>query len=77
MGIALDYSAMTARLDALKSGDPANAVLDLMDVQRYAGAQLAGWDGLGRSTPGSMLRRAVVRWRDGADCANGTWRIVA
>ena len=46
-GIELDYSALTARLDAKKTIDPASAVLDLMDLRHYTGAQLEGWDGLG------------------------------
>ncbi|MDP3514758.1 MAG: calcium-binding protein, partial [Sulfuritalea sp.] len=45
--IALDYTAMMARLDTLRVADPANAVLDLLDLQKNAGGQLAGWDGLG------------------------------
>ena len=47
-GIALDYTAMVARLDARKDADPTNAVLDLIDLQRYAGTTLPGWDGLGQ-----------------------------
>lgn len=47
-GIALDYTAMMAQLDTLKAGDAANAVLDLADLQRYMGGQLAGWTGLDR-----------------------------
>jgi Ca2+-binding RTX toxin-like protein len=45
-GIALDYTAMRARLDAQKANDAKAAVMDLVDLQRYAGGQLAGWDGL-------------------------------
>ena len=47
-GIALDYKAMTARLDALKTGDAKAAVMDLVDLHRFAGGQLAGWTGLDR-----------------------------
>ncbi|MCX7178266.1 MAG: hypothetical protein NTX56_05630, partial [Proteobacteria bacterium] len=46
-GITLDYTAMMARLETLKSVDVTNAVLDLMELQRFAGKQLTGWVGLG------------------------------
>jgi Ca2+-binding RTX toxin-like protein len=45
-GIALDYTAMMARLDTLKSADAQTAVIDLLELQRYAGGQLPGWNGM-------------------------------
>jgi len=43
-GINLDYTGMMALLDSRKAGDTTNAVFDLVDLSRYAGGQLAGWD---------------------------------
>ena len=45
-GITLDYTAMMARLETRKSIDAANAVQDLLELQRFAGGQLSGWSGL-------------------------------
>jgi Ca2+-binding RTX toxin-like protein len=46
-GIQLDYAPLAAELQARFETQPAEAVRDLLDVQRVAGAQLtgSGWDG--------------------------------
>jgi hypothetical protein len=36
---------MTARLDTRKGADAPAAVMDLLELQRFAGGQLSGWNG--------------------------------
>jgi hypothetical protein len=46
-GLSADFSALEARYAAAKLADLANATVDLVELNRYAGASLAslGWDG--------------------------------
>jgi Ca2+-binding RTX toxin-like protein len=47
-GLALDFSALNARLDTLYQTDAGNALTDLIELNRYAGDGLrnSGWTGL-------------------------------
>ncbi|HEX5636544.1 MAG TPA: calcium-binding protein, partial [Gammaproteobacteria bacterium] len=47
-GLHFDFTGLTAMLDARLLADPANALTDLIELNRYAGTMLIplGWDGV-------------------------------
>ncbi len=66
-GIALDFSAMEAAMDALHTTDVGKALVDRIELVKYAGAQLSpsGWGGLAK----------VEQWIDEAE-TGGYWESV-
>ncbi|MBK7764857.1 MAG: hypothetical protein IPI44_01390 [Sulfuritalea sp.] len=66
-GIALDFSAMEAALDVRYAADPANALVDRVELMKCAGAQLwqSGWTGTAR----------LQQWIGDAE-TKGTWEVM-
>lgn len=66
-GIALDFSAMEAAMDARHTTDPSNALIDRIELVKYTGASLrdSGWEFMPK------LRQWI-----GEATANGTWDAV-
>ena len=85
-GVTFDFSGLSARLQTLRATDPAAALIDAIELVKYAGKQLhpMGWDGVeiaaqwvtearNNSAMASVLAEMRVRgmeWTNNADLSS-------